>query len=158
MRKTLLRFERQAGTLRLSQHPFSVLALPSCPWNGTTWGHPPVVPSAFSCVLVQLCSPYPLPWGYPVRLAGGVLSEQTASMPCWINMSVIRGLGWYVEERENLIFIKASIKRKKSHSGNIKYSGVRPIRRFYTGHALRQSCWWGSRRGSLERWEKKQGI
>lgn len=48
-----------------------------------------------------------------------------------------------MEKRENLIFIKASIKRKKSHSDDIKYSGVRPIRRFYTGRALRQSCRWG---------------
>lgn len=45
-----------------------------------------------------------------------------------------------MEERENVTLVKASIKRKKSHSDNIKYSGFRPIRRFSAGHGLRQSC------------------
>ena len=41
-----------------------------------------------------------------------------------------------MEERENVILVKASIKRKKSHSDNIKHPGFRPIRRFYAGHGL----------------------
>lgn len=38
-----------------------------------------------------------------------------------------------MEEMENVILVKASIRRKKSQSDNIKYSGFRPIRRFSTG-------------------------
>lgn len=64
-----------------------------------------------------------------------------------------------MEERKNVTLVKASIKRKKSHSDNIKYSGLGPIRRFYAGHGLRQNCrFLGRRRGRLERWGKKQGI
>lgn len=39
-----------------------------------------------------------------------------------------------MEERENVILVKASIKRKKSQSDNIKYSGSRTIMRFSSGH------------------------
>lgn len=35
-----------------------------------------------------------------------------------------------------LILVKASIKRKNSYSGSIKYLGVRSIRRLYTGCGL----------------------
>lgn len=97
-------------------------------------GLPPAPPClCFQLWVDDLCSPHPLTWGAQTPSRGtAVRTNRLHALP-GTNTS-LGSPGPYVEERENITLVKPSIKRKKSQSDNIKYSGSRPIMRFSSGH------------------------
>ena len=132
--KTWLRFEGELALCACHGIPSGSFLCPGVAGFGTHGAFlllPPCL--CFRLWVDDLCSPHPPTWGaQPPSRGTAVRTKRFRALP-GTNTS-LGSRGTYVEERENVILVKASIKRKKSQSDNIKYSGSRTIVRFSLGN------------------------